>query len=210
VDATDFQSPIRSMFGLENPAKNRRLEWNKLNEHIKELNLKGPKASKLSLAPIVDMDALFIPDNPKVVSSVAATLPFFRVKGLPLLGTTEWNSDQLYRRGGKFVEGAMFPGGVNTATSNPKQKEFIQAFLEAYGNQPDLLAGQAFEAMDLVRIAVDKTDSGDRNRIVQYLSSLKDFNTLLGTLSFDATRVARRKIPVYMLEYGGNVTELQF
>lgn len=205
-DEKDFQAPIKELTGLSNPTKYRRLEQAKLWEWIKEQKAKTGKEPKSRLQPIADFDAIFIPDSPKTAATIAQNMAYFDVKGVSLLGTTEWNNDQLYRRGGRNVEGAIFPGGLSLGTKNSRQKEFIRLYTDAYGSAPDLLASQAYEAMELVGTALRKS-SNDRNDLVNQLISLKDFETPLGNVTFDATRIAKRKMPIFTLEPGGNIVE---
>lgn len=62
--------------------------------------------------------------------------------------------------------------------------------------------------MALISSLVSKGVS-DRNDLVSELSRLKEFESPLGTVSFDSTRLARRRIPVYSLGANGNLTEVQ-
>jgi len=201
----DFQAPIKELVGLANP-RLRRAEWAKLQEYIKDTKAKTGKEPKAKLPPLVDFDALFIPDGPKQAAMIAASLNYLDVFQLPLLGTAEWNSDQLYRRGGRSVEGALFPGSVSTNSKNQLQKDFIRYFSEQVGNTPDLLATQSYEAMSLLASALRAGGSG-RNDIVNQLSGLRDFQGPLGSVAFDSSRVARRKMPIYQVESGGNIVE---
>ncbi len=205
AEEKDFQVAIRDLVGLANP-RLRRMEWAKLQAYVKEQKEKTGKEPKSKLPPLVDFDALFIPDGPKAAATIAASLNYLDVFSVPLLGTTEWNSELLYRRGGRSVEGAMFPGGLSNSTNNPAQKEFIKFFSENVGNSPDLLAVQAYEAMALILSAMRNAGAG-RNDLVNQLSSVKDFQGPLGSLVFDSSRIARRKMPVYQLESGGHIVE---
>lgn len=204
----DFQANVKALTGLTDP-KYRKLEVAKLNEYIQQQKAKTGKEPKSArLPPIVDFDAIFIPDGPKNVSQIAASLAYFDVSGVALLGTTEWNTEQFYKRGGKYVEGAIFPGAVNLATRNPRQRDFIRAYADAFGSAPDVLAGQSFEAMALLSSVIQKGAS-DRNEVVVELSRLKDFDSPLGLVSFDNMRLARRRLPVYSLGPNGTLTEAQ-
>jgi ABC-type branched-subunit amino acid transport system substrate-binding protein len=207
ADERDFQAPVKALTGVADP-KFRKNEQTKVEEFIAQQKQKTGKEPKARLPPVVDFDAIFIPDSPKNVSSIAASLAYFDVSGLPLLGTTEWNTDQLYKRGGKYVEGAIFPGGISMATRNPRQREFIRSYADAFGAAPDLLSGQSFEAMVLIAAAINKSSS-DRNDLVSELGSLREFDSPLGQVSFDSTRLARRRIPVLSLGQNGTVTEVQ-
>ncbi len=205
ADEKDFQATIRELVGLANP-RLRRAEWAKLQEFIKEQKAKTGKEPKVKLPPLITFDALFIPDGPKAAATIAASLNYLDVFSMPLIGTAEWNSDQLYRRGGRSVEGALFPGSLSMNTKNVSQREFIKFFTENVGNTPDLLATQAYEAMAMIVSALRGSGSG-RNDIVNKLSAVRDFQGPLGSVVFDATRIARRKMPIYQLEAGGNIIE---
>ncbi len=201
----DVQGPIKELVGLANP-RLRRAEWAKLQDYIKEVKAKTGKEPKSKLPPLVDFDALFIPDGPKQAAMIANSLNYLDVFQLPLLGTAEWNSNQLYQRGGRSVEGAIYPGSLSATSKNPAQKDFFRHFSENVGNTPDLLATQSYEAMSLVITALRSAGSG-RNDVVNSLSGLRDFQGPLGSVAFDSTRVARRRMPIYQVEAGGNIVE---
>lgn len=200
----DFQRYIREMIGLAN-LDFRKLEVQALDKFQEEYKEKTGRKPRVQLPPIVDFDAIFLPDSPRTVAQIAASLTYFDATNTVLLGTTEWNSDQLYKFGGRHVEGALFPGGLTEKSEDPKQREFLNEFSQAYGNAPDLLAGQAFEAMKLMTVAIDEASSSDRNDVVRELARMDDFNSPLGDVTFDTTRIARRKLPILKLEYGGNI-----
>jgi len=204
-DARDFQSAVRNLTGLANP-KLRKMEFSRLADYVKEQKAKTGKEPKSRVPPIVDFDALFIPDGPKAVAQIAASLSYHDVDGVTLLGTTEWNSDQLYRRGGKLVEGALFPGGISATSRSARQRDYMRAYTEAYGTAPDLLASQAYEAMELV-VAALQGSSSDRNDFVSRLSGIRDYDSPLGKVTFDSTRLARRRIAIYTVQPGGEIVE---
>jgi ABC-type branched-subunit amino acid transport system substrate-binding protein/predicted negative regulator of RcsB-dependent stress response len=203
--AGDFQQPVRGLVGLQDVSRYRGLETGRLAAFVNQVAKKrGGKAPRLELPPVVDFDALFIPDEPKQVAQIASSLAYFDVAGVPLLGTTEWNSDQLFKRGGRLVEGALFPGTVATRGG---RKDFARAFADNYGYAPDSLAGQAYEAMELVAAAMRSTASADRAELAQRLASMREYESALGTLSFDERRLAKRRLPVLGLGSDGAITE---
>ncbi|NBY21059.1 penicillin-binding protein activator [bacterium] len=202
----DFQKNVQELVGL-NP-KHRLFEMSRIATYKKEQKEKTGKEPKVKLKPIIDFDAIFIPDSPKAVAQIAANLAYYDVKGVTLLGTTEWNSEQLYRRGGRYVEGALFPGFLNTSTPNLNQSMFIKSYNAAYGSNPDLLASQAFEATNLILTALKNSPSSDRNELVNFLSQQKSFPSPLGSdLSFEGSRVAKRNLPIFKLEGNGAIVQ---
>ncbi len=205
-ESKDFQGVIRELTGLADP-KLRKLEYAKLGEFVRDQKAKtGKEPRSARVPPVVDFDALFVPDSPKNVGQLAASLSYFDVSGVALLGTTEWNTPEFYKRGGRYVEGAIFPGGISLGSRNARQRDFIRLYTDAYGSTPDLLAGQAYEAMELLGQAT-RNASSDRNDVANLLRNVRDYDSALGTLTFDETRLARRKIPIYSLVQGGNIVE---
>ncbi len=99
--AGDFQLPVRGIVGLTETTRFRAMEAGRLATFInQQAKKRGGKAPRLDLPPVVDFDALFIPEEPKQVAQIASSLAYYDVTGVPLLGTTEWNNDQLFKRGG--------------------------------------------------------------------------------------------------------------
>lgn len=207
TDEKDFQKYVKSLSGLAD-VRFRKDEWDKLNEFKTEYKERTKRSANVQLPPIVDFDAIFLPDRPATVASIAASFAYFDAAA-PLLGTAEWNSSLLYRRGGRYVVGALFPGALSRSTQNPVQKEFLHRFIKAYGNTPDLLATQAYESMDLIRTVLKTTSSNSRNDVVLGLANLRNVETPLGKVSFDQTRIARRSLPVFRLEDGGRILEIR-
>lgn len=204
---TDFQALIRSLTGLDRP-KLRPLEFRALQAFLDEQKLTGTRRNSFDIPPNVDFDALFIPDNPKAIAQIAPSLAYLDVRGAPILGTAEWNSPQLYKRGGKWVEGAIFPGGLHLESKSPKQRLFVDAFRSTYGTQPDLLAAQAYEAVEILAEAVSRARSGDDQQVIKEMIKLSDLPTVLGRVTFDETRLARRDLPIFTIQEGGSLQEL--
>lgn len=202
----DFQKNVQELVGL-NP-KHRLFEMSRILAFKKEQKEKTGKEPKVKLKPIIDFDAIFIPDSPKTVAQIAANLAYYDVKGVTLLGTTEWNSEQLYRRGGRYVEGALFPGALSLNSQSPNQSMFIKNYTSAYGSNPDLLASQAYEATALILAALKNSSSTDRNELVTFLNQQKGFPSPLGSdVSFEGSRVAKRNVPIFKLEGNGAIVQ---
>ncbi len=201
----DFQILIKELVGLAD-FKYRKLEWTKLNEFVEEQQKKTGRNPKARLSPIIDFDALFIADGPKNAAQLAASLAYFDVNGIPLLGTSEWNTDLLFQRGGRYVEGALFPGGFNLQSKDPQQRKFIRAHVDNLGSNPDLLAAQSFEAALLLMLAARET-GGDSNEMGRWLSGLTNFSSPIGKVSFEGGRIARREMPIYQINAQGQTVE---
>lgn len=203
---TDFQESIKALIGLKD-ARFRKSEWTALQDYSRELKAKTGRDPKLKLKPIIDFDAVFLPDSPKTVAAIAASLAYLDVRDIPLLGITEWNSDQLYKRGGQFVEKAVFPGVMNPVTRSSAQRNFMRNYQEAFGTQPDLLAAQGFEAMELISVGLQKSQSSNRAELAKQINAIQNLEAPIGITHFDENRIAKRNIPLYMLDQFGNFVE---
>ena len=203
---TDFQDQVKSMVGLKD-VRFRKTEWTALQEYVREQKLKTGREPKPKLKPIIDFEAIFIPDSPKTVAAIAANLAYFDINEVTLMGTTEWNSDQLYKRGGRFVEKALFPGVMNPVTRSAAQRDFMRNYQEAFGAAPDLLAAQGYEAMELIAVGIQKSQSTNRADLAKQIASIQNLEAPIGMTSFDENRIANRNIPLYTLDRFGNFIE---
>ena len=203
----DFQKQVQSLVGLSDPDRYRHLEVTRLQEFIVEQKKKTGREPRVNLPPVIDFDGLFVPDAPKNVAQIAASLRFFDVGGIPLMGTTDWGSGELARRGGSSVEGAIFPGVLLPNTRNGTQRQFISEYVDAFGTAPDIVSAQAFEAYQLMAGALNRGRYSDRDALASALGTVREWPTLLGTVSFDDKRTAQRKLSIYAIGPGGEIVE---
>ncbi|MBI1860287.1 MAG: penicillin-binding protein activator [Deltaproteobacteria bacterium] len=206
----DYQVQIQKMVGLYDSPKLRKTELDKIADYQKEMKQKNPRAKekRIRLQAIVDFDAIFIPDIPKVVSQVVPNLAYFDVTGATLLGTAEWGTNQLYRRIGKGIVGALFPVAIQPETHRPVQFAFINLYKDAMGFFPDLLATQAYEAMEIVGVGLNKAGGSSSSALASAIAGAGTTESPLGAFSFDQKRIATRKLPVFSIDSSGSLIEM--
>ncbi len=173
---TDFAEPIRSLVGypslsergktllrqredlLDRAARAAPREAAELRRQAKALTTPdgGP------LPPIVNFEALFIPDSYGQVVLIAPQLAFHGVEGVHLLGSSGWNHRDLVRIGGKHVEGAVFTEAFFVDEERPYVIEFARRFETAFERPPGAPAAQAFDAANLLLLQLAH---GRRSRI---------------------------------------------
>lgn len=126
------------------------------------------------LKPLVDFDAIFIPDNVANLGQVASMLLYQDVDKIRLLGTNLWNSEELVTRGTKLIENSLFVDATSSLGDGFKRTEFYRKFKETFGEEPSVFEAQAYDsALALRQVVV----SGARSR-----TALRD--ALLGLRSF--------------------------
>jgi branched-chain amino acid transport system substrate-binding protein len=108
------------------------------------------KPPKDLLPPVVDFDALFIPDGPKAIGQIAPMLAYNDVNNVPLMGTNLWDTPQIIARGTKFVENALFVDNFFSEDSSPTMKRFTTEFEGLFNYVPDVFEAQGYDSALLV------------------------------------------------------------
>jgi hypothetical protein len=126
---------------------------------------------KVVLPPLVDYDAIFIPDSYQRVALLASALafeefPVGRFKAhrddapLTLLGLNAWNNDELARRGGTYVQDCIFVDAFYAGASAPPTTSFVDAWHGSQKGEPTVVEAVAYDTTRLVAAAMSA--GGDR------------------------------------------------
>ena len=188
---------------------------------------KALEKMRKSLDPVVDFEALLIPDSWQRVSLVAPALAVEdlitnacdkkdieriqkttgkdKMKTVTLLGPSSWNSPkgasgdpQLLERGGKFVLCSVYVDAFYEGSERAQTKAFVSSFREAYKESAiTLLDVVGYDTGAMVRQVMEKTHPTSRQSFRESLASLKNFEGATGATSFDGKREARR--PLFLL-----------
>jgi len=163
-DDTDFASAIRNLVGfrlLTNEQKQVLKVRAELRRRANRLPQEAAMALReearalttkdgMPLPPIVDFDALFIPESHEKVVLIAPQLAFHEVVGVQLLGASGWYDKDLVEIGRDHVKGALFTAQYFAGSTVPFVQDFTQRFEATFGSEPDALTAQAFDAANLV------------------------------------------------------------
>jgi len=164
--ATDFADPIRRLIGYTLLSKGERRQIAQRGEMLRRARrVPAEEAFELreraremvtedgaALPPIVDFDALFIPESHENLVLIAPQLAFHEVVDTQLLGPDGWYHEDLVRLGGKHVEGALFTAHFYPGSHVPYVQEFTSRYEETFGRRPGVFAAQAYDATQLVLV----------------------------------------------------------
>jgi ABC-type branched-subunit amino acid transport system substrate-binding protein len=181
-DANDFRPQILHLMGKS--AERERTDYRPKTEdqvlddlfHADEPNY-----------PPTTFDALFLPDYADRVGLIAPQLAFYGIQDFPLLGISGWNSPELLRLAGRYVEGAVFVDGFFLESPHPFVKEFIDIFVETYGEPPSLLEAQAFDCANILFSQLENPNVTDRASLRAAIANLQNYPGVTGSTSFDFT-----------------------
>lgn len=102
--------------------------------------------------PLVDFDALFIPDAHDKVALIALQLASSQIHGVQLLGPSGWHHPDLLRVAGPAVEGAVFSSVFDPNNPAGVVQDFVARYQGAYATAPTSFAAQGFDAVNLIAL----------------------------------------------------------
>ena len=200
---TDFSGPIRRLVGTyyyEDRQDEYRLLLKEWIGKQKRISSRVTPPDDL-LPPVVDFDAIFIPDSTKALGQAAPMLAYHNVNNVTLLGTNLWNSKTLLKRGQQYVEGSLFVDGLLTSDRKFRRSRFFATYKRTFGEEPGIFAAQAYDAGLILRQIIA---SGYRTRVAlkEKLDQLKNFSGSVGTLNVGSNREFHRPLVSLTVENG--------
>ncbi len=157
------------------------------------------------LPPIVDFDAIFIPESHEKVALIAPQLAFHEATGARLLGTDAWNHPDLVSIARKHVEGAYFTASFYGDSSIGYVREFASRFAETFGAPADDFSASAYDASNLLLVQLAR-GAISRDEVRDQLLGVKGFPGVSGVLSMRADGNARKR-PFLLSVHRGRIVE---
>jgi ABC-type branched-subunit amino acid transport system substrate-binding protein len=210
-----------------------RADYHEMVRDIREKNLdefrrrKAFDKAKSNVEPIVDFEALLIPDAWQQVSLIAPALAVEdiitnacdkrdlerihrttgreKMKTVTLLGPSSWSSPKgssgdpmLIERGGKYIQCSIYVDAFYEGSDQPATKAFVRAFREEHRDaNVTVLDVIGYDTGAMVRSVLEKSNVTTRAAFRDRLATMKDFHGATGSISFDDQRGAQR--PMFFL-----------
>jgi len=188
--ATDFRETaqrIKGTFYMETPPAEADLVLPFLNEHTKP-QLVDPQ---VELAPGVDFQAVFVPDNYKRVSMLApgflfeeinlgSHLPAEEYPPVALMGGTALNHPELISRGGKYTEGTLLVDSFFLGSTAPAVKTFADSYRLAWKKDPSIIEANAYDTALLAQQLLSDTEQLSRREFRRRLHIASPIESVTG------------------------------
>jgi branched-chain amino acid transport system substrate-binding protein len=147
------------------------------------------------------------PDAIVVSALIEAAIPLVtqaRELGIdvPIIGGNGFNNPRLMADAGEAAEGVVVGAAWNSASDNPENQAFLEAYEAEYSAQPDQFAAQAYTGLVLVDQAVRANCAADRESLKTALGELEGVPTVLGEFSIDENRDAVHPAVVQVVRDG--------
>ena len=147
-------------------------------------------------------DVIFIPGYYNDVGLIAKQARSLGLKQ-PLLGGDGWESDDLFKVGGKAIDGSYYSTHYAPDTKDPGAQKFIANYKKDYDNQtPDAMAALGYDAFFVMMDALKRAKSISREDLKVALSTTKDFSGVTGKITLNNERNAVKSAVVLKVEDG--------
>jgi len=182
---TDFRQPVDKLSGLfYTEARQRELDALAKAREENQIKKRTRKTEKFfGLTPIVDYEAVFIPDETKITGQILPTFAYRDVDTVKFLGTSAWNSPELYLRTQQYAERTIFPDIFH---SDPKSKlagRFIEQFSSTFDHEPTALEAVAYDAAKVLELLLSQGPQS-RDELLNKLRNVQGFSGVTGKISF--------------------------
>ncbi len=203
---TDFRSHIQRLVGtfyIEDRLPEYKIRLREWTESQTRRTLRKNIPNDI-LPPVVDFEALFIPDSVKTLGQVAPMLAYNDVENLSLLGTNLWHTSSLPKRAGRFSQLTIFIGGA-LVSEQTKQTSLYKDFSRVFKTSPGTFEIQAYDSAVLLRQLIT-SGATSRTDLKEKLSSLKIFPGFIKNLSISAKREVIRPLVTLTVD-NNDITE---
>lgn len=209
-DETDFRQYVDKLVGLaQTDARSHEVEELKLLKAATPIKSRSKKFDRMfDLKPIVDFQAVFIPDDPKALGQILPTFAYRDVDHVLFLGINTWNNPELIARAGQFAEGAVFVDGFYAGSESPSTRKFIEEYRSVYNADPSLVEAMAYDAANILASLMHNGDIGSRSDLKDRIMSLKDFPGVTGKISYRDGRLT--KSLTFLSVKNGKIGEIAF
>ncbi|SHJ18478.1 ABC transporter substrate-binding protein [Desulfofundulus thermosubterraneus] len=156
-------------------------------------------------------DVLFMPAYAAEGSQIIRRIHDMGLKIQPL-GTEGLDSTtQFLEVAGKDANGLVIVTDFNRDSKEQVVKDFIKAYKERYGHEPDMVAASTYDAFYVLAEAVRKSGTTP-DKIREGIASIKDFQAVSKINGFDGIRQANKPVAVQQVKdgtfrYFGEITD---
>lgn len=127
-------------------------------------------------------EVLFLPDYYNIVNLVGAQAKERGVTAV-MMGGDGWDSSDLDLAA---ADGGFFSNHYSAEDTRPIVQDFVNRYEAKYGSKPDALATLAYDATNLLLVAIEKAGANDPAKVKDALAALQ-YEAVSGKIIFDAS-----------------------
>ncbi len=192
---TDFRQPVDRLSGLYYlEARARELEALAKDRETNKIKKRTRKTEQyFSLKPIVDYEAVFVPEEPKVAGQILPTFAYRDVDKVKFLGASAWNSPELPERIQNLGESTFFLDAFLTESGSDRARKYAEKYRATYSQDPTAMDALAYDAAHIVEYYITKAGSTGltRTELRDKMRGLKNFNGVTGKIAYEDGQFSR-------------------
>lgn len=181
-----------------------RLRSKELAETSKTKSVRNEDSPDDLLPPLVDFEAIFIPDSIKSLGQISAMLSFHGVKDVRLLGTNIWNNPGLSKRVGNWGKDVIIVDSFVSGMSSYQNSQFVKEYRALYGEDPGIFEMQGYDSAMLLRTLILQGASS-RESLGVALASASGIPGSLSPLTMSPEREIVRPVTTLGIDNGSIV-----
>jgi ABC-type branched-subunit amino acid transport system substrate-binding protein len=195
---TDFSAPIKKLVGLYYEIPEDLLKEKGKDKLIDDDNIlytdKKPE-------PVIDFDALFIPDGPKRAGLIMPQLAYNDIEDVYIFGTNLWHSDRLIEMAHKYVQDAVMPDLFFAGSSSEHVQDFVKSFKDSFKKKPGFIEAIAYDTAMILFGIISRSDVSFRSTIKKELTRMEGFDGITGHTRFTKNGDVEKRL--YLLTIKG-------
>jgi branched-chain amino acid transport system substrate-binding protein len=124
------------------------------------------------------------------------------LRELPIVGGGGLSTQAFLRDAGEAAEGVIVGMAWSPLDPQPRSKEFVAAYRQRFGSDPDQIAAQAYAGAYVAAASVRQARPPIRRTVRDALAQLGGIETVLGRFSFTVAREPRHPPVIHMVHDG--------
>jgi len=202
---TDFKDPIKKLVGLYYEVPDDLKE----KPDIEKIDTEKPGDENEESEPVVDFEAIFIPDAPNKVGLIIPQLAFHDIEDVYLLGTNLWHSKKLVDMTKEYIQRAIIPDGFFSGSTSGRVRDFVENYEKTYSEKPGFIEAIAYDTSMILFQILRRPDVRSRNAIKNALMLLKNYQGVTGLTSFNDKGDVKKELSLLRIK-GDKFIELEF
>jgi len=202
---TDFKDPIKKLVGLYYEVPDDLKE----KPDIEKIDTEKPGDENEESEPVVDFEAIFIPDAPNKVGLIIPQLAFHDIEDVYLLGTNLWHSKKLVDMTKEYIQKAIIPDGFFSGSTSGRVRDFVENYEKTYSEKPGFIEAIAYDTSMILFQILRRPDVRSRNAIKNALMLLKNYQGVTGLTSFNDKGDVKKELSLLRIK-GDKFIELEF
>jgi ABC-type branched-subunit amino acid transport system substrate-binding protein len=133
---------------------------------------------------------------------IVPQLAFHDVRGVRLVGTSDWDTPDILKAGGELFEDAIFMDAFSPNSFYPEVNDFTDVYYTNYSREPGAAEALAYDAAGIIVKILREDGVKTRDQFRKNLLDVRDYRGVTGKTSFSGMRDARKDVFVLTIKNG--------